>query len=311
MYKICITAVIRCKQQFNQTDNSELMCGNDHLWFGLVWKYFSINSISQSLNLNWICVSPPTVFPTLYSTGFVEGLPCTQYSNAGRCAKLCFVNWIQLTAKHMVPVKIRGFLNNRIHGDFRAQEHWIFDKFSYLFVCPWYLAIDKPLWTSHESQLTGSSLSQDEGSDEGWREREEVAQASEHCFRLLTRPSCSLSSTCWCNDSSGQSWAAKHPNTLLSPSDSHRRHPVFKSLRRRASLVCFHSTFSAAGYFIQLSRPLDAGCCHSKHSVEALTRSNLASSSLPYVRALHKFSLSLSIDSNEMPTQPPPIKPQQ
>ena len=148
-------------------------------------------------------------------------------------------------------------------------------------------------------------------SDEGWREREEVAQASEHCFRLLTRPSCSLSSTCWCNDSSGQSWAAKHPNTLLSPSDSHRRHPVFKSLRRRASLVCFHSTFSAAGYFIQLSRPLDAGCCHSKHSVEALTRSNLASSSLPYVRALHKFSLSLSIDSNEMPTQPPPIKPQQ
>ena len=141
--------------------------------------------------------------------------------------------------------------------------------------------------------------------------REEVAQASEHCFRLLTRPSCSLSSTCWCNDSSGQSWAAKHPNTLLSPSDSHRRHPVFKSLRRRASLVCFHSTFSAAGYFIQLSRPLDAGCCHSKHSVEALTRSNLASSSLPYVRALHKFSLSLSIDSNEMPTQPPPIKPQQ
>ena len=70
---------------------------------------------------------------------------------------------------------------------------------------------------------------------------------------------------------------------------------------------------AAGGYFIQLSRPLDVPCCHSKPlcSVEALTRSNLASSSLPYVRALHKFSLSLSIDSNEMPTQPPPIKPQQ
>ena len=89
----------------------------------------------------------------------------------------------------------------------------------------------------------------------------EALQASELCFRLLTHPSFNLMQRL----KAGQSRAAKHPNTLLSPSDSHRRrHPVFKSVRR-ASLICFHSTFflplsraaRPPAYFIQLSRPLD------------------------------------------------------
>ena len=138
---------------------------------------------------------------------------------------------------------------------------------------------------------------------------EEVAQASEHCFSLLTRPS-----STWCNDSKPDKAGQQNIQTLFCP-------PLIAIVVIQSSnppdahhwfvFIPLFLEQAAGGYFIQLSRPLDVPCCHSKPlcSVEALTRSNLASSSLPYVRASttgHKFPLSLSIDSNEMPTQPPP-----
>ena len=120
--------------------------------------------------------------------------------------------------------------------------------------------INLSLGNESKSQLTGLGLSQEwltQMKAEGF----EALQASELCFRLLTHPSFNLMQRL----KAGQSRAAKHPNTLLSPSDSHRRrHPVFKSVRR-ASLICFHSKFflplsraaRPPAYFIQLSRPLD------------------------------------------------------
>ena len=57
-------------------------------------------------------------------------------------------------------------------------------------------------------------------------------------------------------DWSGQSWAAKPPNTLLSPSDTIViLQPVFKSVR--ASLICFHSAFSASQLSSCLLHPIE------------------------------------------------------
>ena len=125
----------------------------------------------------------------------------------------------------------------------------------------------------------------------------------------------------------GQSRAAKHPNTLLSPSDSHRRHPVFKSVRR-ASLICFHSTFFCLSVLLEapcLLHPIEpwsfrCGAPASQRRGIHLKPLRGAILHLPHCHMSepwstnHKFSLSLSIDSDEMPTQlgatqPPPHQP--
>ena len=153
----------------------------------------------------------------------------------------------------------------------------------------------------------------------------EALQASELCFRLLTHPSFNLMQRL----KAGQSRAAKHPNTLLSPSDSHRRrHPVFKSVRR-ASLICFHSTFFClsvqASWAPCLLHPIEpsfrCGPPASQRRGIQLKPLRGAILHLPHCHMSepqstnHKFSLSLSIDSDEMPTQlearqpPPPFPP--
>ena len=105
--------------------------------------------------------------------------------------------------------------------------------------------------------------------------------------------SCSLIQETWCKtdpDKAGQ----QNLQTLfcppLIPSSSSSQSSNLSAHHWFVFIRLFLPLSWAVAYFIQLSRPfrsgaaLDGSSCQSRHSLEALTWSNLTSPSLPYVR---------------------------
>ena len=144
----------------------------------------------------------------------------------------------------------------------------------------------------HRPVSTASSCSPIQGTSSSFSSS---CSSSSYSFSFSFSFSCSLIQETWCKtdpDKAGQ----QNLQTLfcppLIPSSSSSQSSNLSAHHWFVFIRLFLPLSWAVAYFIQLSRPfrsgaaLDGSSCQSKtrHSLEALTWSNLTSPSLPYVR---------------------------